>query len=80
VTGEGSVQYCRDDHKVEHVARALVPKEMFRVPGMKAAIYKAGSDEPSVPKSLHEALLRVVESKDKKINELEKKLREVVAR
>ena len=80
VTGEGSLQHFREDHKLDEVARVLVPKDAYGITGMKAAIHRSGIGEPFAPRSLHEALSRVVESKDKKINELEKKLREAVAR
>jgi alanyl-tRNA synthetase len=79
VTGEGSLQHFQEDHKLEEIARSVVPKAAYGAAGMKAALHKAGT-EPSSPKTLHEALLQMIESKDQKINELEKKLREVVAR
>src|ERR1700674_1473499 len=80
VTGEGSLQHFREDHKLDEVARSLVPKEAFGAAGMKAALYKTGNEERSGRKTLHEALLSVIDSKDNKIKELEKKLRETVAR
>jgi alanyl-tRNA synthetase len=80
VTGEGSLHHFQKDHKLDEVARALVPKEAYGAAGMKGALYRVGTGELSVPESLHEALSRTIESKDKRINELEKKLREAVAR
>jgi len=80
ITGLGSLAHFREDHELDEVARSLVPKEAYGAEGMKAVIYKAGTGDQQAPKSLHEALSRVIDSKDKRINELEKKLREAIAR
>ena len=76
VTGEGSLQRFREDHKLEEVARGFIPKDAYGAAGMEAALYKTGAGLPPAPRSLHEALFRVVESKDAEIKRLEKELRE----
>jgi alanyl-tRNA synthetase len=76
VAGERSLKHFQEDHKLDVVARGLIPREAYGAPGLKAALHKLGTGEPPPPRSLHEALLHVIESRDKKINDLEKELRQ----
>jgi alanyl-tRNA synthetase len=76
VTGEGSLQHFRQDHELEEAARSLMPQESYGAAGLKATLSKVGTDQPPTPKSLREAFLHVVESRDRRINDLEKELRE----
>src|ERR1700730_12480021 len=43
ITGEGSLEHFREDHKLDEVARSLVPKETYGAAGMEAALYEAGT-------------------------------------
>ena len=78
VTGEGSLQHFQQDHKLEEVARSLIPQDAYGGAGVKAALDKAGTGtgEPSSPGSLHAALLRLLQSREEKISQLEKEIRE----
>jgi alanyl-tRNA synthetase len=76
VTGEGSLHHFQEDHKLDEVARGLIPKDAYGTPGVKAALYKVGIGEPPSPGSLHQALLQLVLSRDEKISQLEKEIRQ----
>jgi alanyl-tRNA synthetase len=74
VTGEGSLEHFRVDHELEEAAKRITPPEAYGTAGMYAALLSTVPRGESRPRSLKDALLHIMDTKDAEIKRLQREL------